>query len=103
MKLTKRELPWHHWFAWRPVEDWETGQWYWLETVWRKYRVDGAGARWYYKPVLSAAQIAEREAREQEMVARFQRPYAAPIEAAMTERFDRRVLDEFNPDSTPKP
>lgn len=70
MKLTSsRALPWHDWFAWRPVQDWDTGQWFWLETVKRKFRVDGAGARWYYKPIPTAEEIAAARQRELERAA----------------------------------
>lgn len=48
---TEQAKPWCKWFAWFPVEDWDTGNWYWLETVAYKYRWDTSGARYYYKPI----------------------------------------------------
>lgn len=58
MELTPaRSRPWHNWFAWFPVSDWNTGEWFWLETVGRKFRVDGAGARWYYRRKFSTDEI----------------------------------------------
>ena len=49
--LAEQSKPWRKWFAWRPVKDLDTGRLFWLETIWFKYRWDGSGARYYYRPL----------------------------------------------------
>ena len=43
------EKPWREWFAWYPVQDWFTGDVFWLETV--SFKLDYQTARWNYRPL----------------------------------------------------
>jgi len=53
MNLTpNKNKSWHAWYAWRPVMDCNTGEWFWLEPMERKWcNVVVYYYRWRYRKV----------------------------------------------------
>lgn len=48
----RRQMKWHTWFAWRPVEITEgqhEGKMAWMQAIWRKRRKDVFGSYWSYR------------------------------------------------------